>query len=182
MNTEREELLAKELHGAVDCVYMDESARRELHAAIDKTIAARLPDAQSNTSWDDYNAAYMDGLLAGSLSAKADAQPVAQCVQGLPDWDFQSMDAKVWTDAFIARYPHMDWGVMIGWFANAMMAAFDEATRRASPQPAVPECVWTLKPDARDYETSCGAETYAPKGRYCNLCGGKIAAAPKEPT
>ena len=46
-----------------------------------------------------------------------------------------SMDAKVWTDEFMATKARLgdeefDHAMMLGWFANAIMAGFDEATRR----------------------------------------------------
>lgn len=51
----------------------------------------------------------------------------------------QSMDAEVWAKKFIEykkrnRWTHsdIDESLMIGWFANAIMAGYDEATRRAA--------------------------------------------------
>lgn len=43
-------------------------------------------------------------------------------------------DAAVWTDAFlatVAEHPELptDWGAMVGWFANAIMAGYDHAYR-----------------------------------------------------
>ena len=43
-----------------------------------------------------------------------------------------STDAAVWTDEFIARFGGKetpDWGTMIGWFSNAMVAQ-EQATRK----------------------------------------------------
>ncbi len=53
----------------------------------------------------------------------------------------QSMDARVWADKFaetLAKHPQIaaDRDTMLGWFANAIMAGYDEAQRRnraASP-------------------------------------------------
>jgi len=47
-----------------------------------------------------------------------------------------SMDAKVWTDEFMATKARLgnkefDHAMMLAWFANAIMAGFDEANRRA---------------------------------------------------
>jgi hypothetical protein len=46
------------------------------------------------------------------------------------------MDAKVWTDEFMATKARLgnkefDHAMMLSWFANAIMAGFDEANRRA---------------------------------------------------
>jgi len=46
------------------------------------------------------------------------------------------MDAKVWTDEFMATKARLgdeefDHAMMLAWFANAIMAGFDEANRRA---------------------------------------------------
>jgi len=47
-----------------------------------------------------------------------------------------TMDAKVWTDEFMATKARLgdeefDHAMMLAWFANAIMAGFDEANRRA---------------------------------------------------
>ena len=47
-----------------------------------------------------------------------------------------TMDAKVWTDEFMATKDRLgnkefDHAMMLSWFANAIMAGFDEANRRA---------------------------------------------------
>ena len=47
-----------------------------------------------------------------------------------------TMDAKVWTDEFMATKARLgnkefDHAMMLSWFANAIMAGFDEANRRA---------------------------------------------------
>jgi hypothetical protein len=53
----------------------------------------------------------------------------------------QSMDAKVWAIEFMRLYREnaldptwVDEGLMIGWFANAIMAGYDESQRRAIQQ------------------------------------------------
>lgn len=52
-------------------------------------------------------------------------------------WQF-SMDASVWAEKFVEykkrhRWTHaeIDVDLMTGWFANAIMAGYDEATRRS---------------------------------------------------
>lgn len=52
-----------------------------------------------------------------------------------PKFNLQSMDGKVWAKEFVHRFNEhsIDWideNLMIGWFANAIMAGFDEANRR----------------------------------------------------
>lgn len=46
-----------------------------------------------------------------------------------------STDAQVWAEKFIKRVQNdptlaLDEGTMIGWFANAIMAGYDEARRK----------------------------------------------------
>ena len=52
-------------------------------------------------------------------------------------WQF-SMDAVVWAQKFVEYKKRMRWthadideSLMTGWFANAIMAGYDEATRRS---------------------------------------------------
>jgi rubredoxin len=47
----------------------------------------------------------------------------------------QSIDAAVWAAEFCRIFPGHDEATMLGWFANAIMAGFDEAQRRAAPAP-----------------------------------------------
>lgn len=42
-----------------------------------------------------------------------------------------TMDAKVWADEFVKLNPSADHGLMLGWFANAIMAGYDTAQSRA---------------------------------------------------
>ena len=49
-----------------------------------------------------------------------------------------TMDAKVWTDEFMATKARLGdeefyHAMMLAWFANAIMAGFDEANRCAQP-------------------------------------------------
>lgn len=43
-----------------------------------------------------------------------------------------TMDAAKWAAAFCQRYPGIDEGSMIGWFANAIMAGYDTAQARSA--------------------------------------------------
>ena len=52
-----------------------------------------------------------------------------------PDWPLPSFDAADWAKSFRETavklgYSDMDEGWLIGWFANALMRGFDEATAR----------------------------------------------------
>lgn len=60
-----------------------------------------------------------------------------------------TIDARVWAKEWLLTIkshpaiPHDEW-TMIGWFANAIMAGYDEAQRRFDPKPR--RCVATVKP------------------------------------
>lgn len=41
-----------------------------------------------------------------------------------------TMDAQVWAEKFCEQFPGVDKGVMLGWFANAIMAGYDTARSR----------------------------------------------------
>lgn len=43
-----------------------------------------------------------------------------------------TMDAKLWADEFVKLNPGADHDLMLGWFANAIMAGYDTAQHRAS--------------------------------------------------
>lgn len=43
-----------------------------------------------------------------------------------PDWPLPSFDARDWAEAFCKINPGMDEGVMLSWFANALMRGYDE--------------------------------------------------------
>ena len=76
------------------------------------------------------------------------------------DCAINSMDAAVWAKAFADRFTVWSqahgvesdtFGLMVGWFANAIMAGYDEAVRR-HPAPAVPSYdaeKWQLVPKVR---------------------------------
>lgn len=40
-------------------------------------------------------------------------------------FDTKTLDASVWADEFCKLFPEMDRGLMLGWFANAIMAGYD---------------------------------------------------------
>jgi len=48
-----------------------------------------------------------------------------------PSWPLPSFDARDWAEAFCKLNPSMDEGVMLAWFANALMRGFDEAQMRS---------------------------------------------------
>ena len=43
-------------------------------------------------------------------------------------------DAQVWAEEFCKRFNNMDKDVMIGWFANAIMAGYDNNARKQNEQ------------------------------------------------
>lgn len=43
-----------------------------------------------------------------------------------PDWPLPSFDARDWAEAFCKLNPQMDEGLMISWFANALMRGYDQ--------------------------------------------------------
>ena len=45
-----------------------------------------------------------------------------------------TMDAKVWADEFAKQFPQIDHGLMLGWFANAIMAGYDTAQSRTESE------------------------------------------------
>lgn len=47
-----------------------------------------------------------------------------------PDWPLPSFDARDWAAAFCKLNPSMDEGLMISWFANALMRGYDEANNK----------------------------------------------------
>jgi hypothetical protein len=42
------------------------------------------------------------------------------------DWPAPSFDARDWAKAFCKVCPDVDEGLMLGWFANALMRGYDE--------------------------------------------------------
>lgn len=84
---------------------------------------------------------FLKTALAGCLPGWAARSPSVEA--GLPARDEfrESTDAAVWADAFCrivgnkipAIRDQRDW--MIGWFANAIMAGWDESHRRSSTVP-----------------------------------------------
>lgn len=51
------------------------------------------------------------------------------------DWPLSSFDARDWAEAFCKINPGIDEGVMLSWFANALMRGFDERAARAALSP-----------------------------------------------
>jgi hypothetical protein len=47
-----------------------------------------------------------------------------------PDWPLPSFDARDWAKAFCKQFPQMDEGLMVAWFASALMRGYDERERR----------------------------------------------------
>lgn len=49
-----------------------------------------------------------------------------------PDWPLPSFDARDWAAAFCKLNPSIDEGLMIVWFANALMRGYDEHAARTA--------------------------------------------------
>lgn len=82
------------------------------------------------------------------------------------------MDGKKWADAFMqlwgSRMTEVDHGLMLGWFCNAIMAGYDEATRRlATPQPDEADRD-TLR---NAFRSLTDAERLELMEDYCSACG-----------
>ena len=43
-----------------------------------------------------------------------------------PDLPLPSFDARDWAEAFCKRNPSIDYGLMLAWFANALMRGYDQ--------------------------------------------------------
>lgn len=59
-----------------------------------------------------------------------------------PDWPLPSFDATDWAKAFCKLNPSMDEGLMIAWFANALMRGYDQRQSETGREydPAVAPC------------------------------------------
>jgi hypothetical protein len=79
---------------------------------------------------------------SGTLNADSAATP-ERVIERISERELVgTVDAQVWTDQFMDRFDgrrigaeDVEWGTMIGWFANAIMAGYDEARRRYEPSP-----------------------------------------------
>ncbi len=75
------------------------------------------------------------GELLSTMDAKVWARTKALIARKTIGELLSTMDAKVWADEFMETKARLgekefDHAMMLGWFANAIMAGFDEATRR----------------------------------------------------
>lgn len=50
------------------------------------------------------------------------------------DWPLPSFDAQDWAEAFCKLFPQMDEGLMLTWFAGALMRGYDEHAARMAAQ------------------------------------------------
>lgn len=86
------------------------------------------------------------------------AAPIAQTDPWAPsgaDYDraiHHNPDAKAWADLFVETFPGLadKHDLMIGWFANAMMAMHDHLARKPAPQPEQSGLVAALEQFADD--------------------------------
>lgn len=154
------------LHGrAVERITAEaavESAAATITAAVPADIAARterirqLHGAKADRSkthlWRDCEMLLAHiALLSGAAPASPSPAPVPESQAGERDpselnYLLSDMDAMKWADEFVKLNPAMDHGLMLTWFACAIMTGYDEANRRrdreAAPVAAEPEG-WT---------------------------------------
>lgn len=62
--------------------------------------------------------------------AEFDAEHANTPSKERPDWPLPSFDARDWAEAFCKLNPQMDEGLMLSWFASALMRGFDEGRSR----------------------------------------------------
>ena len=110
-----------------------------LDCEVDGPTSLTLPDG----GWmPDKESAEGEGVKAWNRRAA----PVAQIDPWAPsgnDYDraiHHNPDAKAWADFFVDTFPGLadKHGLMLGWFANAMMAMHDHLARKAEPAPEQP--------------------------------------------
>lgn len=71
-------------------------------------------------------------IIMNGDHAEFEAQHANTPPEQRPDWPLPSFDARDWAKAFCERNPGADEGLMLAWFANALMRGFDEHAARAS--------------------------------------------------
>src|SRR3990167_1847210 len=110
---------------------LEQSGMREALKAIGKVAEeCVLEDAVLVPEWVAVTA-------SAALTAHAPSGPMRERSNVETINLHNTIDAKLWAEEFnrvlVARDEHpYDPGFLIGWFANAIMAGFDEATRRAT--------------------------------------------------
>lgn len=155
---------------------------RNMQAAIEEALAAPVPEPYS----PDYAFPHDHKLHAPEKeNCGCCGCPWRQCIHddcsecqgkrfnepparkdelpGNPEWS-RSYDAHVWAKKFVEyvrRIPEIatDEGTMIGWFANAIMAGYDEHARRVAPQ-ASPEAPANAMDDFRSWYTQEGSAKF----------------------
>jgi|GEM_PF-2515102 len=118
-------------------------------------VAFRILRKRTDGLWATDGRPWVDGVpdsaLLKDITERSDgwrliyayAAPIAQTDPWQPsgaDYDraiHANPDAKAWADLFVETFPGLadKHDLMIGWFANAMMAMHDHLARKAVPQP-----------------------------------------------
>jgi len=95
-------------------------------------------------------------------------------VEPTEEFDFRTMDAQQWANAFCKQFPGPDPDLMIAWFANAIMAGYDTAQQRAAaPQQQGEPVTSEWQPKFYGYnEEKCGCQ-YALYKLQVTDCGGE---------
>jgi len=79
---------------------------------------------------------------AGDKEAPSNPLPPAPIPLGADEKPFdQTMDAKLWAQEFVRRFPAHDEGLMLAWFANAIMRGYDTARAKYEHPVATRETV-----------------------------------------
>jgi hypothetical protein len=64
-------------------------------------------------------------ILCGD-HAEFEAECAGRDPKERPDWPLPSFDARDWAAAFCKHHPDIDEGLMLAWFANALMRGYDQ--------------------------------------------------------
>lgn len=81
------------------------------------------------------------------------------------------MDARLWADAFEQINPPTDHGTMLGWFANAIMAGYDEANRRRNrPDNALIDTLVEALEEISNHGVSQSAAMNMPEEQWAWRC------------
>ena len=120
-------------------IAMQAAVQKYVDSSVSKTINA--PNSQTVEEVEKaYTLAYKSGLkgLAYYRDGSRQEQVLRRDEPGTVSPDDSTvedltgeMDASKWAAAFKRLNPSADEGLMLGWFANAIMAGFDTAERRA---------------------------------------------------
>lgn len=105
---------------------MSQEKDKALQAAIDLMVQ------------EDFATATLVPKLRAALASPAAPVLAATADDNLGAKLHDTMDAQVWATEFCRLNNSADHGMMLAWFANAIMVGWDHAKRAAAPVPPVP--------------------------------------------